>query len=159
MKYIWGIIFLVPFVLWSQKEEIDLETELNFRVDAWHQAAAEVDSSYFFGMMADDCVYIGTAPEERWTKAEFYNFAIPYFRRGRAWDFKPLQRHWNFNKKKDVAWFDETLDTWMLDCQSTGVLEKIKGEWKIVHYQLSVLIENEKIKSFIELRKSDQENE
>ena len=159
MKYFLCFIVLLPLMLRAQEEEIDLETELNFRVDAWHQAASEVDSSYFFDFMADDCVYIGTAPEERWTKAEFYNFAIPYFRRGRAWDFKPLKRHWNFNKKKTVAWFDETLHTWMLDCQSTGVMEKIKGEWKIVHYQLSVLIENEKINSFIELRKSDQEDE
>lgn len=131
-----------------------LESELNIKVDQWHKAAAKADSVYFFNFMHEKAIYIGTAPNERWTKADFLVFAIPYFRRGQAWSFKPIDRHWNFNKDKTLAWFDETISTWMDDCQSTGVLELIDGKWLLKHYQLSVLIENEKIKSFIELRKN-----
>ncbi len=54
--------------------------------------------------------------------------------------------------KKNIAWFDEDLDTWMKGCRGSGILEKQKGEWKLVYYNLTVLIENEKIKEFIKLR-------
>jgi hypothetical protein len=47
-----------------------------------------------------------------------------------------------------IAWFDEGLDTWMKGCRGSGILEKQKGEWKLVYYNLTVLIENEKIKEF-----------
>lgn len=134
-------------------------TEFNQMVDQWHTSAAKADSVYFFDFMHEEAVYLGTAPGERWTKQTFYTFAIPYFRRGQAWDFKAKSRHWNMSADGNTAWFDEVLETWMEECQSTGILVKENGEWQLIHYQLSVLIENEKIKQFIELRKSDQENE
>ena len=57
-----------------------------------------------------------------------------------------------FSKNKKIAWFDEDLETWMEGCRGSGIVIKKKGEWKIVYYNLTVLIENEKIKEFIELR-------
>ncbi len=137
-------------------QDVDL---LNEKVDGWHKAAAEADSTVFFNFMHDEAIYIGTAPKERWTKSSFYEFAIPYFRRGKAWSFTPITRHWNFSKDGKTAWFDEVISTWMQDCQSTGVLIFENKKWKIIHYQLSVLIENEKIKQFINLRKSETEDE
>lgn len=122
-------------------------------VDRWHHAASVADSNYFFDFMAEDAVYLGTAPGERWSKKQFRGFALPYFRKKDAWSFKPLKRNWSFNADSTVVWFDEIIDTWMEKCRSTGVLIKKKQEWKLTYYHLSVMIENEKIKKFIELRK------
>ena len=57
-----------------------------------------------------------------------------------------------FSDNQNIAWFDEDLATWMKDCRGSGVVEKINNEWKLVYYNLTVLIENEKIDEFIELR-------
>jgi hypothetical protein len=49
-------------------------------------------------------------------------------------------------------WHRDVAEFRMEECRGSGVLCLIKGEWKIVHYNLTVLIENEKIKKFIKLR-------
>jgi len=69
-----------------------------------------------------------------------------------VWNFIPHNRTWMYSKDSTVAWFDEDLDTWMRGCRGSGVLQKSNGIWEIVYYNLTVLIENEKINSFIELR-------
>jgi hypothetical protein len=43
----------------------------------------------------------------------------------------------------------------MEGCRGSGIMQKKKGKWVIVYYNLTVLIENEKINEFIELRKED----
>jgi hypothetical protein len=43
----------------------------------------------------------------------------------------------------------------MRGCRGSGILVKKKGEWKLVYYNLTVLIENEKIKEFIELKDAE----
>ncbi len=129
--------------------------ELDTLVNQWHVDAAQANFDAYFGFMSDSFVFIGTAPNERWTKTEFAAFSKPYFDKGKAWDFKPSNRKWNFSKDGKTAWFDEELDTWMLGCRATGVVEKIKGTWKISHYDLHVLIENEKMTDFLKLRKSN----
>ncbi len=129
----------------------DVES-LDAFIDDWHLAASNADFKAYFGVMDDSFVFLGTADGERWTKEEFAEFSKPYFDKGRAWDFKASNRNWMFSKDGNTAWFDEDLDTWMRNCRGSGILEKIDGEWKLVYYNLTVLIENEKIKEFIELR-------
>jgi hypothetical protein len=46
----------------------------------------------------------------------------------------------------------------MGSCRGSGVLVKTNGEWKIAFYNLCVLIENEKIKSFIRLKEKKTRN-
>jgi hypothetical protein len=41
----------------------------------------------------------------------------------------------------------------MDECRGSGVFQKVEGEWKLYHYNLTVLIENEKMDKFIKLRK------
>jgi hypothetical protein len=60
-----------------------------------------------------------------------------------------------YSANKKMAWFDEDLDTWMRGCRGSGILVKKKGEWKLVYYNLTVLIENEKIKEFIDLKDAE----
>ncbi|MGB0523446.1 MAG: nuclear transport factor 2 family protein [Flammeovirgaceae bacterium] len=128
------------------------EQEINTFMDAWHKAAATADSEGFFGRMADDCIYIGTDKTERWLRDELKEWSKKYFARDKAWDFKPIERKVYFNKKKDYAWFNETLDTWMGVCRSSGVLQKDKKKgWLLKHYHLSVTIDNELIQGFLSL--------
>ena len=128
------------------------EIQLNELMDQWHKAASEANFEGYFGVMDESFVFLGTAPGERWTKGEFASFSKPYFDQGKAWDFKASNRNWNFSKNRKIAWFDEELDTWMRGCRGTGILVKKRGKWKLVNYNLTVLIENEKIQEFIDLR-------
>jgi len=150
MRYTWILLFVAPLMIASTKPEPT--AALNKLVDDWHVAAAQVNFDGYFGATSDGFIFLGTAPEERWTKADFMSYCKPYFDAGSAWNFKPSNRKWRFSQNGKTAWFDEDLDTWMRGCRGTGVLEKIKGEWKIVYYNLHVLIENEKVQSFIQLR-------
>ncbi len=125
---------------------------LNDLVNQWHIDAAKANFNDYFGLMTEEFVFLGTAPGERWTKAQFAEFCKPYFDKGKAWDFKVIDREWVFSKNKKIAWFDENLDTWMRECRGSGIMVKQKGKWKLAYYNLTVLIENEKIQEFILLR-------
>ncbi len=122
-------------------------------MDDWHIAAASANFNSYFDATHEHFVFLGTAPGERWTKIQFQQFCKPYFDKGKAWDFVPANRHWNYNADSTIAWFDEDLKTWMEGCRGSGILTKTENEWKISYYNLTVLIENEKIQKFIKLRK------
>ncbi|MFO0494781.1 MAG: nuclear transport factor 2 family protein [Flavobacteriia bacterium] len=143
------ILFLLILV---KSSPLIAQTELDKLVDDWHLAASNAVFDSYFSKVTEDFIFLGTAPEERWTKDQFAKFSKPYFDKGKAWDFKASNRKWNFSSNGKTAWFDEDLDTWMRGCRGSGVLVKKKGKWKIAYYNLTVLIENEKMKSFIELR-------
>lgn len=136
-----------------QADDSKNELELNQLIDNWHVSAAKADLNSYFDVTTDNFVYLGTAPEERWDKETFKAFCKPYFDKGKAWDFKPSQRLWVFSKDKKTAWFDEHLSTWMEECRGSGIVVKEGKKWKLAYYNLTVLIENEKVKEFIELRK------
>ena len=141
------ILFSFPTIAQNETESLDK------LIDAWHLAATNADFNAYFNPTTNDFIFLGTAPNERWTKKDFQSFSKPFFDKGKAWDFKASNRKWNFSKDRKTAWFDEDLKTWMEDCRGSGVCIKEKGEWKLAYYNLTVLIENEKIKEFIQLRK------
>jgi len=126
-------------------------TKINSLMDNWHISAGKANEKDFFSFMSDSCIYKGTDKTERWTKTEFYTFCKPFFDKGKAWDFKPLERNVRFDDNLQTAWFDERLDTWMGECKASGVLKKENGEWKLWLYDLSVTIDNDKINSFLKL--------
>ena len=129
---------------------------LNTLVDNWHKAAAEADSTAYFGTMADHSIFIGTDPAEHWTRAEFIEFAAPYFARGEAWDFTATERHLFISPDSRLVYWDELLDTWMGPCRGTGIAERqFDGSYLIVHYTLSVTVPNDKIQGFISLLESE----
>ena len=163
MKKRFNILFLIiflcqSFISWNQKKNklnstISDTLYLNKLINQWHLDAANTKLGDYFGVMTDNFVFLGTAPGERWNKDQFYTFCKPYFDKGKAWDFKPTKRNWVFTKDRKMAWFDEDLDTWMMGCRGSGICILEKGVWKIAYYNLTVLIENEKIQKFIDLRK------
>ena len=145
-------ILLFLTLIFSSQFSISQEKNLDTLMNQWHRSAGTANYANYFGFMSDDFVFLGTAPGERWNKQAFSSFSKPYFDKGKAWNFTPSHRIWMFSKDSTIAWFDEDLDTWMRGCRGSGILVKSNGEWKIAYYNLTVLIENEKINSFIELR-------
>ena len=120
------------------KQKLAIENVL----DAWHKAASNAKMDEYFSYMASDGIFIGTDNTENWNIAEFKAFAKPYFDRGKAWNFKEIER--NVYMTKEMAWFDELLDTPnMKTCRGSGVLRLENGQWKIVHYVLSMTIPND----------------
>lgn len=148
---------ILPVLFSNTTNKYGDEDKLNQFVDDWHRAAAEANFVDYFGQMDESFIFLGTAPGERWDKKQFAGFSKPYFDKGKAWNFTASNRMWNFSKNGKMAWFDEDLDTWMRGCRGSGILLRKKGKWKLVYYNLTVLIENEKIHAFIDLR--DQEIE
>lgn len=136
-----------------QTEATNIEKEVNNLMDAWHKSAAVADEDVFFGSMKSGGIYIGTDQTELWTREEMEDWAKKYFEKDSAWDFTTIERNVYANADGKTAWFDEKLDTWMGVCRSSGVVEKIGGEWKISHYHLSVTIDNDLVKGFLELTK------
>jgi hypothetical protein len=142
----------------SKSSEIEMNkydtNQLNQLLNSWHIAAAQAKFEAYFSATSVNFVFLGTAPGERWTKPEFMAFCKPYFDKGKAWDFKPSNRNWQFAADGKVAYFDEDLQTWMEGCRGSGICVLENGQWKIAYYNLTVLIENDKIKPFIKLRKN-----
>ena len=149
-----GILLFFTGLIMSCEQAVP-KADLDEKMNQWHADVAEFRIDDYFAFMDESFIFLGTAPGERWTKKEFYNFSKPYFDKQSTWDFKTIDRHWYFSENGKVAWFEENLDTWMEDCRGSGVLVFKNNEWTITHYNLTVLIENEKIKDFISLRKSD----
>lgn len=151
-NYSFGFVLVcISFFGIAQSAPKDVQS-LDQMLDNWHAAATQANFETYFSYTSTQFIFLGTAPGERWTKSEFMAFSKPYFDKGKAWDFKPSNRHWNFAADGQVAYFDEDLQTWMEGCRGSGVCILENGQWKIAYYNLTVLIENEKIKPFIKLR-------
>lgn len=133
--------------------EINKDKEkINILIDNWHKAAAEANYNNYFNVMTDDAVFIGTDATENWNKKAFQTFAKPFFDKGKAWDFKPIERHVYISKDGKTAWFDELLDTWMKVCRGSGVVVKEGNEWKIQQYVLSMTVPNDNTDAVIKIK-------
>ena len=118
--------------------------EVDRLLTAWHRAAAVADAPAYFGLLADDAVFLGTDARERWTKKRFQEWAAPFFRRASAWTFNATRRQISFSRDGRVAWFDEDLASphyW--PCRGSGVLEREGGRWRLRQYNLAFTIPNE----------------
>lgn len=141
------MLFLLPVQLFAQTAEEQIHNLL----DGWHHAAAVADGETFFGSMTADARYIGTDETENWERDELKQWSKAFFDRGSAWDFKKKTRNLYLHTDGQIAWFDETLDTWMGVCRGSGVVVQTENGWKIQHYVLSVAVPNEKIDAYLEL--------
>jgi hypothetical protein len=144
-KLLLPIISIVLFASFAtiktdqNKEKVPINTLLN----NWHRAAAEANFNDYFNALTETAIFIGTDATENWNKTEFQAFAKPYFDKGKAWNFKTLERNIYFSSDHKTAWFDELLDTQMKLCRGSGILVKVGGKWKIQHYVLSMTIPND----------------
>ena len=149
------VLFAVLFSLigLSQNSKVDSnKTMINTLLNDWHKAAADAKFETYFSYLSTDAIYIGTDATENWNVDQFKAFAKPYFDKGQAWNFTALERNIFFSKDGKLAWFDELLDTQMKICRGSGVLKKENGQWKIVHYVLSMTIPNDAIEKVISVK-------
>jgi hypothetical protein len=153
MKIFPLLLPIVLFVFSGHAQIKKSETlEINKVINSWHQAAAEANFENYFNLMSDDAIFIGTDATENWTKTAFQAYAKPHFDKGKAWTFTALERKIYFSTDKKTVWFDELLDTQMKICRGSGVLTKVKKEWKITHYVLSMSIPNELSDEIVKLK-------
>lgn len=147
-------LFALLFISFLGQAQVDAtsKTEINKIIDLWHEAAAQANFDTYFNLMSENAIFIGTDPAENWTKKAFQKYAKPHFDKGKAWNFKSLQRNIYFSADNKTAWFDELLDTQMKICRGSGVLTKVKKEWKITHYVLSMSIRNELSDEIVKLK-------
>ncbi len=144
------LILLLLFSCSVNNVEKDRE-DIHLLLDSWHQAAATADEDVFFGSMTENCIYLGTDKTEKWKRDELREWSEEYFDRESAWSFTSFDREIYFSDDGNTAWFDEKLNTWMGTCRGSGVLLKTEGGWKLSHFNLAVLVPNDKIQGFIEL--------
>jgi len=145
-------LLFVFAVLWSLqfRSQVQMDKkEIGNILDSWHRAAGSADFDAYFNLMTSDAVFIGTDASENWQVEEFKAYAKPHFDKGKAWNFKAVERQIYVNDEGDYAWFDELLDTQMKLCRGSGVLRKESGDWKIAHYVLSIVIPNENVSEVI----------
>lgn len=128
------------------------ERPIHAVLDALHEAASEADEERYWGLFAEDAIFFGTDPTERWTMEEFHVYADPHFEQGRGWTYRVVARHVFLPPESDVAWFDEELSNDNYGaCRGTGVLVRLGGEWKIAQYNLSIPIPNDLATSVVEM--------
>lgn len=136
----------------GQNAERKEAVKIHGLLDNWHKAAAEANFEKYFDAMTNTFVYLGTDATEYWDKDHFAAFCKPYFDKGKAWNFKRLERHIYFNYDRSVAWFDELLETQMKICRGSGVLLKQNGQWKIAQYVLSMTVPNDNSEEVIKVK-------
>jgi len=150
------LFFLVIMSCASNQKAESPKEQINMILDNWHKAAGAANYDAYFGAMSEESIFIGTDATENWNKKQFQAFAKPYFDKGKAWNFKAIERNIYFSENGKIVWFDELLNTQMKLCRGSGVLVQENGQWKIKHYVLSMTVPNEnsdevvKIKSVIE---------
>ena len=161
MKFIQLLLFLIFFQTISAQKinNFDFEkSKITQVLDDLNKYAAEANFQKYFNLYAEESTFIGTDANEIWNKKQFMAYAKPHFDKGKAWNFKSLKRNITFSKDMKYAWFDELLDTQMKICRGSGVLEKIKGTWKIKQYVLSMTIPNENVDEVVKIKSTIEDD-
>ncbi len=98
--------FLIFALLYSCNNTVSKQESIvavNTVMNQWHQAAANADFDTYFSIMTDDAHFIGTDATENWNKTDFMKFSKPFFDKGKAWNFKVLDRNIYFAQSKKTA--------------------------------------------------------
>lgn len=133
-------------------DSADEQKLIESMLDSFNIAAAKADYNKYFNFYTEDAIFTGTDATERWDKKAFMVWAKPIFDKGKAWNFRVLERHIYFDKTGKLAWFDELLNTQMKICRGSGVLVKQGNDWKVQQYILSTTIPNEILDSIIKIK-------
>jgi hypothetical protein len=145
------VVYFVLMFTSAVNAQTEKDNQIQTLVNNWHHDAAVANADAYFGAMTSDAIFLGTDASERWTRNEFREWSKKYFESKKTWDFKTIERHVYFSSDNNTAWWDEKLDTWMGVCAGAGVATRTKEGWKISHYQLAIMIPNEKVNSVMEL--------
>jgi hypothetical protein len=120
-------------------------------LDDWYDAADKGDGQRYFSYFADDAIFLGTDPDERWRLPEFRARFASFFDGHHAWTYVPKERHVLFSEDHETGWFDEKLVSPKYGLlRGTGVVIRERGKWKIEQYSLTFLIPNAATKKVME---------
>ena len=137
-----SFLFVVLLSAYLSTAEDYKNDEINALLDGLHQDAHEGNFQSYFARYTSDAIFLGTDKTERWTIDEFKAYAKPAFADGNGWSYSVVERNWEGDG--DIRWFDEILFNEKLGhCRGAGVVQLIEGEWKILHYALTMLVPNE----------------
>ena len=137
-----SFLFIVLLSAYLSTAEDYKNDEINALLDGLHQDAHEGNFQSYFDRYTSDAIFLGTDKTERWSIEEFKAYAKPAFADGNGWTYSVVERNWE--GVGDTRWFDEILFNEKLGhCRGTGVVQLIEGEWKILHYALTMLVPNE----------------
>lgn len=145
-------LFLFPLMALSQDP---LNIEIGRFLNEWHNDASRADMQAYFDKIDEAGIYIGTDATENWTKQAFYDWSKPYFDKGKAWSFQADERNIYLSEDQKMAWFDEKLSTASGPLRGSGVLINKDGNWKILHYVLSLPVPNEKFNDVMKVIAED----
>ncbi|MFT4603847.1 MAG: hypothetical protein ACI9W4_000563 [Rhodothermales bacterium] len=141
--------FAIPL---SSAQAQDAEADVSAVLDALHLNASEGDFEGYFGLYADNAVFLGTDSSERWPLEIFKDYTRGRFASGTAWTYHMLERHIDFSPDGNVAWFDESLTNENLGLtRGTGVLIKSGDKWLITQYNLTMTVPNDLARPFAAL--------
>jgi len=119
-------------------------------LDAFHAAAAAAAEPQYLSTLAEDMVFLGTAPGERWEAAAWREFVHRYFSQGKGWAYVPSDRSVVVAPDGETAWFDETVDNDHFGaCRGSGVLRREDGEWRIAQYNLTIPVPDELVPELV----------
>jgi len=112
---------------------------VNRLLDKYYVAAASAGWESYFGLFADAAVFLGTDVSERWSKAEFQDYAAD----SSGWEYAARECNIELSADGDSAWFDEILDSASYGTsRCTGVLVRTPSGWKRIHHHLTFSIPN-----------------
>ena len=136
MKQLILVSFLIAFNV-----KADDRSDINMLLDGLHKDAHKGNFEAYFDRYSSDAIFLGTDKTERWTIEEFKTYAKPAFADGHGWTYRVIERNWEGDG--DIRWFDEILFNEKLGhCRGTGIVHLTRGEWKIAHYALTMLVPN-----------------
>lgn len=149
------VIWVLGQQAWAQD---DARITVEATLDDFHLAASEGDGKRYFSLFSDDAIFHGTDITERWTKAEFQEYALPHFEDGHGWTYIPQTRNTYISEDGNTAWFDETLlnDNFGLT-RGTGVLVLTDSGWKIAQYHLTLPVPNNLIRDLVTMIEEQEE--
>ncbi len=146
-----------------ESEAIDVAAEkraIDETLTTLHDAATNADFERYFGVFADDGVFLGTDATERWTVAEFREYARPRFEDGGGWEYHMKERYIYLAPDGRTAWFDETLENANLgDTRGSGALLRTDDGWKITQYNLTIPIPNDLARQVVGMIREMPESE
>jgi ketosteroid isomerase-like protein len=159
MKAILTISLLFTIIMVSSFKPIAASNDtgkdkqlISAMLDSFNMAAGRANYNTYFNFYTSDAIFIGTDATERWNKQQFMVWAKPYFDKGKAWNFKALERHIYLDATGNLGWFDELLQTQMKICRGSGVVVKKGNTWKVQQYVLSMTIPNDKVDSIVRIK-------
>jgi ketosteroid isomerase-like protein len=113
-------------------------------LDAFHKAASEADFDGYFGLFAENAVFMGTDATERWPVEVFKDYTRARFEDGGGWTYQKIERNVFVAADGKTAWFDEMLTNANMGLtRGTGVLIRTEDAWKVAQYNLTVPVPNE----------------